>query len=141
MGAIRDLIKDFDGASKELENAREAINALTKLAEAKASEFELAAKFDLVSAGSEENRTVPIESIINSVTQTHAFNSSDASKIADTVNSALKSFVKGGTTNVLDGVGKLISEALTMFLGASQASEDTTKMYFVMAEDLSIVQS
>jgi hypothetical protein len=78
--------------------------------------------------------------VIASVTQTHAYTKASADKIAETVNSALKSFVSGGTKNVLDGVGALVSEALTAFLGASEASEDRIKMYYVMAEDLSIVR-
>jgi hypothetical protein len=140
MGAIRNVINGFDASSEVGKTQRELVENLAKLAESKAQFFELEVSTGLRTAGSPDNQTVPVEAVLNSVTQTHAYASDSAGKIGDTVKAALKSFVTGSKTEILDGVGNLISDALTIFLGSGSASESTLKQYYVMTEGFSVVR-
>ncbi len=140
MSAIRNIIDSFDASSEAGKTQRELVENLAKLAESKAQFFELDVSTGLRTAGSPDNQTIPVEAVLNSVTQTHAFASDSVGKIGDTVKAALKSFVNGGKTEILDGVGNLITDALTIFLGSATASEGTLKQYYVMTEGYSVVR-
>ena len=140
MGAIRNLIESFDN-SKELGQAqREIVENLARLAESKAEFFDLQISTNLRTAGSPDNQTVPVEAVLNSETYTHAISSDTVAKIGDTVKSALKSFCSGGKEEILNGVGNLITDALTIFLGSGGASTGTKKQYYILTEGWSVVR-
>ncbi|MBK1686668.1 hypothetical protein [Rubrivivax gelatinosus] len=140
MGAIRKLIDDFDSSKEQGQMQRELVENLARLAESKAEFFELQISTNLRTAGSPDNQTVPVEAVLNSETYTHAIASDSVSKIGDSVSSALKSFCSGGKDEILTGVGNLITDALTVFLGSGGASTGTKKQYYVLTEGWSVVR-
>ncbi|NNB94997.1 hypothetical protein HI113_13940 [Corallococcus exiguus] len=140
MGAIRKVLESFDGSDETVQMQRELVENLAKLAEAKAEFFELQIATNLQTAGSTDNRTVPVEAVLDSATETHALTSESLNAIGDTVSKSLKSFLSGSKDDILKGVGSLISDALTIFLGGGSAGMDTLKRYYVMTEGLSIVR-
>ncbi len=140
MSQIRSIVESFDNTAETGRIQRELVENLAKLAESKAAFFELQISTNLRTAGSPDNQTVPVEAVISSMTQTHAFTSDSAGHIADTVTKALKGFCTGSKDEIINGVGSLITEALTVFLGSGSAETDTLKQYYIMTEGLSIVR-
>jgi hypothetical protein len=140
MGAIRKVLESFDGSDETAQMQKELVENLAKLAEAKAEFFELQISTNLLTAGSADNRTVPVEAVLDSATETHALTSGSLKEIGDAVSRSLKSFLSGSKDDILNGVGDLIHDALKVFLGDGSASMDTLKRYYVMTEGLSIVR-
>lgn len=140
MSAIRKVVESFDSSNDIGRTQRELVENLAKLAESKAEFFELDVSTSLRTAGSQDNLTVPVEAVLNSVTQTHAYASDSAGKIGDVVTKALKSFCSGSKDEIITGVGGLISDSLNVFLGSGEASTGVLKEYYVMTEGFSIVR-
>jgi hypothetical protein len=140
MAAIRNIIKEFDGSDEMANAQREVVESLSKLGDARADFFDLTLKEKLRTAGKEGNDTIPISSILASTRQVKAFSSESAGHIAEEVKKALTGFVSGTPEGVLDGVGTLISAALTIFLGEASASTGTISEYYVLTSKLSVVR-
>ncbi|MFC8661922.1 hypothetical protein [Streptomyces sp. NPDC057199] len=140
MGAIRNLIQSVNAASESATEQKALIETLAKLAEAKANYFQLELTQKLRTAGSEENLTIPVETVLDTTVATHAFSSEDSGAIGDTVKSALKSFLSGGEGKVIEGIGSLISDATGIFLGDASASESTLRETYVTIEGYSVVR-
>ena len=140
MGAIRKVAESFDGSEETAKTQRELVENLARLAESKAEFFELQISSSLRTAGSPDNQTIPVEAVLNSETYTHAIASVSQEQIGNAVGSALKSFCSGGKEEILDGVGNLITDALTTFLGSGSASTGTKKQYYVLTEGWSVVR-
>lgn len=139
MSLVRDIVKQFDNSDELAQTQREVVESLARLGETKAELFEAKIQESLRGAGG-TNSTVPITSILASKKEVHAFTSTSTEHLADTVKSSLKSFVSGTADSIIDGVGGLISEALTVFLGGASASTGTMEEYYVVTEGLSIVR-
>lgn len=140
MSTFRKIVDSIDPSTEELAAQKEAVDKLSKLAESRAEFFELQISTNLRTAGGQDNQTVPVEAILNSTMQTHAFTSNHSGVIGNVVSEALKSFCSGSKSEILTGVGSLISNALTAFLGGGSAQERTLKQYYVMTEGLSIIR-
>jgi hypothetical protein len=140
MAGIGSIIKSFDGSDELAQSQREVVESLSKLGESKADFFDLTLKDKLRTAGQDGNPTVPISAILASTRQVRAFSSSSAGHIAEEVKTALKGFIDGSTEGVLDGVGTLISSALTIFLGEAAASTGSISDYYVMTSGLSVLR-
>ncbi|MCM1246414.1 MAG: hypothetical protein NC293_12300 [Roseburia sp.] len=61
------------------------------------------------------------------------------SDIKKTVGGSVDSFLNGGS-DVVKGIGKMLSGALTAFLGEGVASSDKIEKYFVLTEGISIIR-
>jgi hypothetical protein len=140
MASIGNIIKQFDGSDELAQTQREVVESLSKLGEAKADFFDLTLKEDLRTAGQSGNATVPISSILASTRQVRAYSSLDAGHIADEIKTALAGFVQGTPEGVLDGVGQLMTSALTVFLGQASASTGTVSDYYVLTAGLSVLR-
>lgn len=140
MGAIRKVIESFDNSSELGQAQRELVENLAKLAESKAEFFELDISTSLRTAASEDNKTIPVEAVLATTTQTHAFTAQSVAGIPDAVTKSLRSFVSGTAEGIITGIGALLSEAVTTFLGSGDASTGTLKQYFVVTEGSSIVR-
>ncbi|MER5469720.1 hypothetical protein ABZX90_34365 [Streptomyces sp. NPDC002935] len=140
MGAIRSVVQQLDPSKPSLDEQKQLIETLAKLAESKAQFFELQISTSLRTAGSPDNQTIPVEAVLGSVTETHAYASKSSAAIGDTVSKALKSFCSGSKEDILTGVGALISDSLATFLGDSSASDTTLQRYYIVPEGFSIVR-
>ncbi len=139
MGAIRNTINSLDPSEDVAAGQKELIEALAQLAEAKADFFDLEIQESLQQAGT-ANKTVPIEAILDSRKETHAFSSTASTLILDRVTSSIKDFIAGGQDNVINGVANLLSTAITAFMGEGTANSSTLERYYVMTEGYSIVR-
>lgn len=141
MGDIINAIKKFDQSGAELEEMKSQLDVLSDLAGTKAALAKEKIEHELMTAGSEMNKTVPISAIRDRTIETHAFASSDASAIVDTIKKSVNGFLAGGSANILDGVCGLLSTAITAFLGAGQGGDDVfERMYLVNDGKLSLLR-
>lgn len=140
MGQIRSFVQDLDPSKPAEAEMRQHIETLARLAASKAEFFELQVATSLRTAGSEDNQTVPVEAVLNSASETHAYSSKSSGAISDTAVAALRSFCGGTKDDIVTGVGALITNGLATFLGDASASESTLKKYYVMTEGFSVIR-
>ncbi|WP_331740343.1 hypothetical protein [Streptomyces cyaneofuscatus] len=140
VGAIRSVVQQLDPSSQALEEQQQLVETLARLAESKAEFFELQIRTSMRTAGGSENDTIPVEAVLDSVTETHAYSGKSSANIGDSVTRALKSFCGGSKDEIINGVGTLITDGLSTFLGDASASDTTMQRYYVMAEGFSIVR-
>lgn len=111
------------------------------LGTAKAEIFVRDIQTSLLTAGEERsNKTVPVTFIVGNKKEIRAFSSSEADNIGDVVSRSLTAFLSGNKDTIINGVGNLITNALNIFLGSSEASSDTIEMYYVATDGLSPVR-
>ncbi len=134
MAFIKKIIDDFDGTDEAMQNAREALQGLSALAQAKADLLLEDIEKSIRTAGSDENRTIPIAAIIGKKVETRAFVSTDAQHLTKIVEESLSGFISGTQEGVLGGISKLIGGALTALLGESTGSENSAKYYYIATE-------
>lgn len=141
MATMRSIVEDFTGTDDLAQTQRELVESLSALAVAKAEIFEYEIMQSLRSAGKGgQEQTVPISTIINSKIETRAYTSTSVDDIAKEVRQALKAFTSGTSEGVINGVTKLLGDALKLFFGEATASENTIDEYYVMTEGLSVVR-
>lgn len=140
MAFIRDVIKSFDASDELGKVQKEAVEALAQLGLSKAKNFELEITEKLQNAGSGANLTIPVTSVIRSLSDVRAYSSTSAQYIGETVLKALKSFIKGTSEDIIGGVGEVMSGVISVFLGESSASSGEIAEYYVTTEGLSIIR-
>ncbi|MFJ9979406.1 hypothetical protein [Streptomyces cyaneofuscatus] len=140
MGAIRSVVQNLDPAGEAVAEQKQTIETLAALAESKAEFFELYIRTSLQDAGGPGDLTIPIESVLDSITETHAYSSQSSDAIGTAVTKSLKAFCSGSKEEILSGIGSLISDGLATFLGDSSASDATMKRYYILTEGYSIVR-
>lgn len=141
MALVKDAIKSFDNTEGKLEETLEAVRALEALGTAKAEIFVRDIQQNLQTAGEEKsNKSVPVTFVVGSTKEIRAFASSQTKNIGTVVNNALTAFLNGGKQNIINGIGKLISDAMSVFLGEGEASSDTIETYYVATDGLSPVR-
>ncbi|MFD3416226.1 hypothetical protein [Streptomyces cyaneofuscatus] len=138
MGSIRKVIEDIDPSKTGAQEAKEALEALSSLADTKVELFTSRITNSLISGGADQR--VPIEAILDSTAETHAYSAKDSAHIGATVSKSLGGFCNGSKEAILGGVSTLLTEALASFLGNSQAAESKLEKYFVMAQGFSIIR-
>lgn len=131
MGAIKSFIDGLDQSKAEYNDQKELIEALSQLAEAKAESFALQIEKYIAEADSEFNKSLPVESWIDTAKETHAISKDGAAGLIDKVTNGIKKFVQPPTgtdqekaVNIIDGVGAMLGTAVDAFLGAGSASDD-----------------
>lgn len=140
MSVVKDVINSFDSSDELAQVQKEAVEALAALGNSKAEVFKMEIQESLMSAGNGTNLTVPVSAVLRSLVDVRAYSSTESGHIGDVVKNALSSFIKGTSESIIDGVGSLISETLSVFLGSASASTGTTEEYYVATEGLSIVR-
>lgn len=143
MAQIRSVIQSFDTSNEEGKLAKESVEILTKLGEAKLELFEIQIRESLRTAGSEDNKTIPIESIIGDMSEVRAFTSTTVNNMVDKVQELLNSLVGDGgiePSKLIKGVASVISKGLGMFLGENQAESQTIKKYYIIRSGMAIIR-
>jgi hypothetical protein len=141
MGSIRAAANQIVANDDKLAREKALLDALAALAEEKGRSMTQQIMADLRTAGTAENRTVPIEAIIAVAEEHHAYAMDRLNTtIAQNVSAALKGFCSGSSDQIIDGVTSLISTALGAFLGQGEASEDSLHDYYLLTEGMSIIR-
>jgi hypothetical protein len=130
MDQIKSVINDLDNSKPEYNDQKELIEALAQLAEAKAESFALEIEKYIAEANSEFNKSLPVESWIDTTKETHAISADGSRDLINKVTDGIKKFVQPSSsdaeraTNIIDGIGSLLGEAVQAFLGEGSASDD-----------------
>jgi hypothetical protein len=140
MSTVRDVVNSFDNSQELGQAQREAVEALAALGDSKAEVFKMEIQESLLSAGNGTNMTVPVSSISKSLKDVRAYSSSESGNLGVAVKNTLNMFLKGSTQSIVDGIGNLISETLSTFLGTASANTGTIDEYYVATEGLSVVR-
>lgn len=140
MSILRDAINAADPAPDRKKELTLALNLISELAEQKVTEFGMAIRDSLRTAGNPENRTIPVTEILASHSEYRAYVKADVSKIATEVSAAIKKFVSGGSDEIIDGVADLVTTGLEAILGSGQAIQQEMHSYYIIVQDYAIVR-
>lgn len=130
MGAIKSFIDSLDSSKAEYNDQKELIEALAQLADSKAEAFSLQIEKNIAEADSTYNKSLPVESWIDTTKETHAITTDGAGDLVKQITDGIKKFVqpsdspKDKDMNIIDGVGSMLGAAVQAFLGSGSASDD-----------------
>lgn len=137
MSTIRKAIDEFMGTEEEKRKQRELLTLLSEASEDKAKVMINDLKTYIRTAGSEENKTIPVSLILGDYQEIRVTTQESAADIAEKIKEAVKDIMAG---NILDGVIKILGDTLNTLLGSASASEMIRRNYFVCVEGLSMVR-
>jgi hypothetical protein len=140
MAVLKNAIKSLDPAPDKKTELTLLLNLLSELCEQKVTEFTMKIDHDLRTAGSEENRSIPITEILAKHTEYRAYVASDAGKIATEVSSAVKKFISGGSHDIVDGVASLVTTGIEAIIGAGQGTQQEMSSYYIVVQGLAIAR-
>ena len=116
------------------------LNLLFELATSKCDHFKTQIADNIRTAGTIENPTIPITHIIADTSEMRAYCKDDSTKIVGEATNAIKSFVTGGSENVISGVGALIGAGINMLMGSGEGVQAEHSDYFIMVDGLALVR-
>ncbi|GBQ30048.1 hypothetical protein HLH34_18210 [Gluconacetobacter azotocaptans] len=139
---IFDALREFanEDANKVQTAAKAALDVLVTLGESKAEFFELKIQNDLRTAGTKENATVPIESIVQTYSKVFASASSGGSAAKSVIDGVLNMISPGADDTKKADVSTFLSSVVDSFLGKSCASELNESRYIVYEENYAIIR-
>lgn len=137
MSSIKGAIQGFDTSTEQGMLQKEILETLSQSANQQAEIFMM----EIMNSvnGNERDNKIPIAALVDQTKEIRAFTSDSMSDIKKTVGGSVDSFLNGGS-DVVKGIGKILSGALTAFLGEGVASSDKTERYFVLTEGISIIR-
>lgn len=137
MATIRKAIESITGDEDEKKKAREMLTLLAEACDARAKVMEQDLKTYIRTAGTDENKTIPISDILTEYFETRVTTKESINDIPTEVGEAIKKIM---SNNIVDGVVDIVSTTLTALLGSSSGGEVTRRQYFVCIEGLSMVR-
>ena len=140
MSSLRNSIKKADPAPEKKEEIMLNLNLLFELATSKCDHFKTQIADNIRTAGTIENPTIPITHIIADTSEMRAYCKDDSTKIVGEATNAIKSFVTGGSENVISGVGALIGAGINMLMGSGEGVQAEHSDYFIMVDGLALVR-
>lgn len=140
MSILSDAIKAVDPAPDKKKELTLALNLLSELSENKVKEFSNEVSSSYRTAGTDENRTAPITTIVATHSEYRAYIKDDAGKIPGEVSGAIKKFVSGGSDQIITGIADLVTTAITAILGAGQATQQEVRSYYITVQARAMVR-
>jgi hypothetical protein len=140
MAILSDAIHALDPAPDKKTQLTLSLNLISELAEGKVKEFANEVENNHRTAGTTENRTIPISFVVAQHSEYRAYVKEDAGKIATEVSTAIQDFITGGSDKIVSGIAKLVTTGLSAILGTGQATQQEMRSYFVVAQSASIAR-
>jgi hypothetical protein len=140
MSVLADAIKALDPTPKKLTELTLALGLLSELSENKVLEFKNDVESSYRTAGTAENRTAPITTIVATHSEYRAYVKDDAGKIPSEVANSIKKFVSGGSDNIITGIADLVTTAITAILGSGQATQQEVRSYYITVQARALVR-
>lgn len=140
MSILSDAIKALDPTPNKKTELTLALGLLTELSESKVRQFTEDVATSYRTAGTNENRTAPITTVVGSHSEYRAYVQDDVSKIATEVSGAIKKFVAGGSENIITGIADLVTTGLTAILGSGQATQQEMRSYYITVQARALVR-
>jgi hypothetical protein len=132
----------FSGANvaNATNETKEALGLMMDLARSKADLFERTIADYIRTAGTPENATAPIETVVASQSEIYAMKKSDASSITDTVQSVVNVVTSDADENKSKNISSMVGKVVGGILGEASGKETEKRKYIVFTEGLSIVR-
>jgi hypothetical protein len=140
MAFLKTAIEALDPSKDKKTELTLALELLAELSAQKVQSFANAIESELRTAGSAENKTVPVSEILARHTEYRAYTSQDVTKIPGEVATAVKGFITGGNDTIVDGVASLVSTALTAILGSGSGQQQEMSSYYIIVQDYAIAR-
>ncbi|MBZ9752305.1 hypothetical protein K7W42_15740 [Deinococcus sp. HMF7604] len=140
MAPLKNAINALDPTPDKKKDITLLLNLLSELSEQKVAMFTERIETELRTAGTVENRTVPVTEILANHTEYRAYVKQDAGKIAGEVTGALKKFLSGGSGDILDGIASLVTTGLEAIIGAGSGSQQEMKSYYIVVQKFGMVR-
>lgn len=140
MSVLADAIKAIDPTPDKKTELTLALGLLSELSESKVRQFQEDVATSYRTAGTNENRSAPITTIVGTHSEYRAFVQQDVSKIATEVSAAIKKFVSGGSENIISGIADLVTTGLTAILGSGQATQQEMRSYYITVQARALVR-
>jgi hypothetical protein len=140
MAVLKNAINALDPAPDKTKEITLLLNLLSELSEQKVAMFTERIETDLRTAGTQENRTVPVTEILANHTEYRAYVKQDAGKIAGEVSGAMKKFLAGGSGQILDGIAGLVTTGLEAIIGAGSGSQQEMRSYYIVVQKYGMVR-
>lgn len=141
MSVIKDAIASVDQSESKAAEIKELLNVLYNYGTEKAKVFEDTIDADLRTAGTPENKTVPVSAKIASHQEIRVTTKDTPdTDITDTIGTVLKEVLTGTKDGIIDGLTDLIDTGLKVVLGAGEGEEREDHTYYIATEGLAIVR-
>lgn len=134
MGSIGTVMQNIVGTGPLQQTQRELVSALQDLADAKAEAYNQQLDKLLQDAGTGQDKTVPVSSILRRNREVHAYSSTSQANILATVNQIANAFLKHDGDSVIQAVTATLSTGLAAFLGTSSGQSRSYEEYFVYCD-------
>lgn len=140
MSVLKAAINALDPAPDKRTELTLALNLLYELAQERSDRFAQEIRDDLRTAGTGDNRSIPITEILSWYSQTFAYVKSDAEKLVTNVTDAIRGFVSGGSDAIITGIGKLVTTGLEAIIGAGSGVQAEMKSYYIVVQSYGIAR-
>lgn len=137
MSTIKKAIESVVGNDEEKKRAKEMLTLLAEACESKGKLMAEELKTYIRTAGTVENKTIPVSDILTEFFETRVTTEESMKDLPNAVADAIKNMMSG---NIIEGATSLISTTLNAILGSSSGAEVTRRQYFVGIEGLSMVR-
>jgi len=132
MAFLKDAIEALDPAPNKKSELTLSLNLISEMAENKVKDFDNYISEEIRTAGNGENRTIPVTEILSRHSEYRAYVKDDGAKVASEVSAAIKKFVGGGATNIIDGMSDLVTTGINAILGGGQAAQQEMVSYYIV---------
>lgn len=136
MSSVRKAIEQFNNSNEKKEEQQEVLETLYALADQQSDVFMMEI-MDSIKIG--DDKKIPVSTMVAQTKEIRAMSANSTQDIQKTVKECLDSFLSG-THNIVQGIEKLLSGALTAFLGESVGVTGKMEKYYVLTEGLSTVR-
>lgn len=140
MAFLKNAINALDPAPDKKTELTLALNLLFELAQQKNDSFQNAIKENLRTAGTENNRSVPVKEILAWHKETRAYVKADAGALVDKVTDAVRDFISGGADNIVTGIGKLVTTGLEAIIGSGTGTQAEMSSYYIVVQSYGIAR-
>lgn len=140
MAVLRNAINTLDPAPDRKKDLTLLLSLLSELCEQHVSGFTKSIEDELRTAGTAENKTVPVTEILARHQEYRAYVKADAGKVATEVSGAISKFVSGTTSDVLDGMANLVTTGLDAIIGAGEGTQQEMRTYYIVVQDFAIAR-
>ena len=141
MSVIKDVIASVDQKEQKAAEIKETLNLLNNYATEKAKIFEDTIDTSLRTAGTVENKTVPVTVKLASHQEIRVITKDTPDEdITSNIRDVLKDVLSGSKDEVIDGLKGLIDTALRAILGTGEGDERQDSTYYIATDGLAIVR-
>lgn len=140
MAVLKNAINVLDPSPDKKKDITLLLSLLSELCEQKVDTFTKAIELELRTAGSVENKTIPVTEILARHKEYRAYIKQDSGKIAGEVAGAIKKFVAGSADSIIDGIASLVTTGVEAIIGAGSGTQQELSSYYIVVQKYGIIR-